>query len=58
MSIVYREDLMEYRDLSEEQKIKAYLMFILDYKEDIEDFMDNFLFDNRGNCYNEKPIRF
>ena len=55
--MVFKEDLMEYRDLPERQKEKAYLMFISDYKEDIEDFMDNFLFDNRGNCYNEKPIR-
>jgi len=55
--MIYADELIEYRDLSEEQKQKAYLKFISDYKNNIEDIMDNFLFDNRGNCYNEKPIK-
>ena len=47
-------ELKRYRDLTDEQAKIAYLKFVIDYKESIEDYMDDFLFDKDGNAHQEE----
>jgi len=47
-----------YKDLTEEQAKKAYLKFVIGYKESIEDYMDDFVFDEEGNAYQVDEMVF
>ena len=57
MSVVYRDELNEYYDLNDEQRAKAYNKFVVENRVDVENLMDeNYLFDTKGNCHDEKEI--
>lgn len=59
MAIIIREDLKEYDELTDEQAEKAFNKFTVDYKESIEDYMGDFVFDEKtGIAYPEKRIEF
>ena len=49
-----RKNLKRYKDLTDEQAEKAYNKFIVCYRESIEDYMGDFLFDKRGNAFQEE----